>query len=501
MHRWYHKYFPANLQEWKLYLAKTVPIVLGAIFFSLNSFVDNFMVGTIPNAVASLSYANFWTGIVGSFVIGIGVFGSVLSGQFYGAARYEELRQSLHYRTLLSLIIALSFALVAWIIPAPFLRVVSHGNDANESQTIAYLRIIAIAWVMLAFTSQSGNLLRELGFGKAAFATTLIVLVTNVGFNLIFVFVLKFGAVGTAYASVLARGVAFFVNPLICNKIDKNIQYWYLPFWKINRAIVLQYWKRFVGFLLYAFSINLVILRSSLWNYAYPTMGDRDFFITGGTVIGIVATITTVMTSGIMAINGNINFFIAKHVANDEVTIAAQNAKKVSTINVLVAIFLSLLTILFVLVLIRIPAFYQGVYENVVDKLKERDWSSTLIQQKAQGAVAYYQTHVLYAMIVVAVFNPLWLWGITELRIAGIGGHANITAIINCSTGVLQLLWLVLLVYAIMPHSSVMRDQFWLTYTIFFASDIIKMLLFKVAERKIPWAKNLNAEYENLKKR
>ncbi|WP_391591861.1 MATE efflux family protein [[Mycoplasma] cavipharyngis] len=489
------KYFPTDQQEWKLYLAKTLPIVFGAVFFALNSFIDNFMVTSIPNAVASLGYANSWTAVVSSFFIGIGIFGSALVGQFYGAKKYQQVIEVVNFRISFSLLIAIIFALVAWIIPQPFLEVFSHDNDKAPEQTITYLRIIAITWILLAFTYNSGNLLREVAYAKASFFNTLITLLTNVSFNLIFVYATKYGAVGTAYASIISRVVALILNVAVMTKINHYLVINYFTFWKFSQAILIQFNKRLIGILIYSLAINLVVFRSSIWNDGFATLGDPNYLITGPAVLSLTLAITNLMTSSFQAINGNINFFIGTKIANNQVELALANAKKVLGINFLTALMLSLLTMILIVGFVHLPGFASGVEENVI--LNQKNKLSN-VNQVAHEAGQYYLTTLQYTIFVAVLYNPVWMLLLTNLRIIGSGGRNNIVSIANMVTNLMQLGWLAILVYAILPIAPAIRANLPLAYLIFFASDVVKWWFYIYLRHKIKWIKNLSTEHDQL---
>ncbi|MDQ0513729.1 Na+-driven multidrug efflux pump [Mycoplasmoides fastidiosum] len=492
-------YFPDNRAEWKLYLAKTIPIVFGALFFALNSFVDNFMVTSIPNATASLGFANSWTAVITSFFIGVGVFGSVLVGQFYGAKKYQQVVEVVNYRISFSLLITLIFAIVAWSVPGPFLDVFSHGQDRDPAQTIEYLRIIAISWVLLAFAYNSGNLLREVAFAKLSFISTLITLFTNIIFNLLFVYVAKWGAVGTAYASVIATGVGLILSVVFLYRAKREIMINYFLFWKFSKVIFIQFNKRILGTLIYSVAINLVVFRSSLWNFGFPSLGPEEYQVTGPGVLGLALAIANLMTSSFQAINGNINYFVGRFIGIGDWQLALRNSKKVMGINFLVALSLTIATALLIYILTLIPGFASGVhisaYNYMVNVKHASEAEATATAWKAE---AFYLNHLRETVWVAAVYNPIWMLLLTTLRIIGSGGRSNIVSLANMISGILQIVWLAIIVYAILPYSSTLRENLALSTVLFYASDIIKWGGFELMKLKMQWIRNLNVEHEDL---
>ncbi|UUD37848.1 MATE family efflux transporter [Mycoplasmoides fastidiosum] len=479
-----------------------MPIIFSSIFFALNSFVDNFMVTSIPNATASLGFANSWTAAISSFFIGVGGFGSVLVGQFYGAKKYKEVVEVINYRISFSLIIALAFSIAAWTAPAQFLDVFSHGQDRDQNQTIEYLNIIAISWILLAFTYNSGNLLREVAFAKLSFISTLITLVTNIVFNLIFVYVANLGAVGTAYASVISRVVALILNVAFMYKAKREITVNYFMFWRFSKAIMIQFNRRMLGTIIYSLAINLVIFRSSLWNFGFPTLGPSEYQVTGPGVLGLALAVANLMTSSFQAINGNINYFVGRYIGTDDWKLALKNGKKVMGVNFLVSLWLSLSTAIFIVIVTVIPGFASGVYTSAYEHMISTPGASEASAAAvASQAEAYYLDTLRNTVLVTAAFNPIWMLLLTTLRIVGAGGRSNAVSTVNLLTGVGQILWLTVIVYVILPHSPVLRQNLPLATVVFFASDFLRWTCFELMKWKMKWIRNLNVEHDGLKEK
>jgi len=106
------------------------------------------------------------------------------------------------------------------------------------------------------------------------------------------------------------------------------------------------------------------------------------------------------------------------------------------------------------------------------------------------GVIAYLN-NLKMTIWPLAGFMPMWIWYITRSRCISAGGKTNITALVDAIDGCVQICWISILVFIIIPNTGL---SFPLAYTIFFLSDSIKLIVYEVLFYNLNWGKNLTLE-------
>ncbi|NQZ66365.1 MAG: hypothetical protein HRT99_04110, partial [Mycoplasmatales bacterium] len=102
------------------------------------------------------------------------------------------------------------------------------------------------------------------------------------------------------------------------------------------------------------------------------------------------------------------------------------------------------------------------------------------------------------SMLAVSLWYPLWVWVITSYKNGTAGGNGNIFAFIDWIISIFQLIWVIIIVYTIVPNSRLFQENFSLSYLIFFSSNLIKLLLNEIFYYKYKW---LNSLTKNVNKK
>ncbi|MBN3534434.1 MATE family efflux transporter [Mycoplasma procyoni] len=470
------EHFPQNKQRWKLYLKFSIPIILSGILFSLNGFIDNFMVATVKHGVDSLSYANSWTGIVSGVMGGISIICSVLVGQYYGTKNYEKVKEVMRARVLLTLVVTTIFSVFSLIFTEKMISVFYQNTQDPQTlqQAVDYLRLIVITWIIFSWTSPMSSLLGETGYGRQALISSVGSLLINILLNILLIYVFKLGVKGAAYASIAARifgifGDTFFVwlkvrktliNPFSLFKISKDT--WIKILTRLHSAAMLSA------------NVILIVLRNILFNKNYPqgTMGNIDWAIGAAAVLGLAGAIGETFLAVFSALSSNVSVFVGKYLGQKEYETAKKNANELKGFHTVVA--LSLSSIL-AIIIIFVP---------------QMSFFATEVGNGDKAAQIFYLKQLQQTLIVIAVFNPIWVWFATSSRLIASGGKTNLTAFLEFSMELFALLWLVFITFVIVPQPK--GIQLYQTYWIFFIADIVKFFVFEFVYLKVDWAKHID---------
>lgn len=488
-------HFPENKTRWKIYIKYSFPVVISALLFSLNGFVDNFMVTHIPNGVASLSYANSWTAIVGGIVGGIAFVGYTISGQYIGAGKHNRVQHVMRIRFLLSFIFTLFFAIPTLLFPKAFVYAFASKpsltglsgqtliNAQNEFQitidnSAKYLFLIVFSWIILTWTTPLSGLLNETGNGKFGLYSSVFSLAVNIALNIIFMRFLKMGVEGAAYASIVARIVGVFgdtyyvwkkcpkylINPLTTFKISKKV------------------WKHFLR-RSYAsvmiFSLTLMIIfRSKFFNVGFPQgrVGETQWAISAGMVLGLTGSIGEIFTTAFFAIGSNVTIFVGQALGKRKFELAKKNANELKGFHTILAIFFSLLLVIIVLILPFMTSIASGIGENLseIEKIK---------------AQQYYIKEIQLTLLVIAFMNPIWMWFVTSSKLVSSGGKTNLAATMEILSEIIVISWAAIVCLSIVPATGMSLSM---AYFIFFLADFIKLIIYESVFLRVDWASHID---------
>ncbi|QKT05442.1 MATE family efflux transporter [Mycoplasma sp. OR1901] len=507
-------HFPSSKQRWLLYSKIAIPIIFSGIIVSLNGFIDNFMVTDIEGGVSALSFANGYSAIIGGLLISINIVGTSIFGQYRGSAKKEETIQVVRARYILSFALSIMFFTIIMSAPAFFMSSVAKGDPNDISyQTVVklgtdYIKIIAFSWLITGINFSTISILRETGNGGVSFFVSLASLLSNVVFNLILI--PRYGVVGSAWATIIS-GIVSIILSLIFIRL-KIRKYLINPFkiFKVSKEIWIQFFKRMPSFLLSSTNFVFVAVRVFLWAAAFPigslgahysTQYYKHWGLSSGDVLGITASLTNIFTAAFGVVGSNIALFVGQKLGNDEFELAEKNAKELKGFHVVLA---SVLSSIFGFVIIFIPYMSflsNGIQENVQNNLRaEGITDATIIAKEKALASYYYLKEVQLTSISIAVFNPTWIFFATSVRILETGGRNNVTGIVVFVTGVLQMAWLALISYLMVPNTlNSLKYPVGFFYFIFYLSDLVKMFVIEILYIKLDWLRNITKVYNNKK--
>ncbi|MBN3534559.1 MATE family efflux transporter [Mycoplasma procyoni] len=499
-------HFPSTKQRWQLYFKIAVPIVFSGILVSFNGFIDNFMVTNISGGVAALSFANSYTGIITGIIISINIIGTAIFGQYRGSSNKKDKDiEVIRARYIICLAFVLAFFAIIWISPEFFISSVAKKDSKGDqeqylnilNQATDYIKIVSFSWILTGITFTSVSLLRETGNGSISFYISLAALGANIVLNL--TLIPHYGVVGSAWATI-ASGIATLIMSFIFIWFKARRYFFKVHLlFKVSKEIWNHFFKRIPSFILSSTSFLFVSVRTFLWASAFKigSLGEGEYKniwgLGSGDILGITASLTNIFTSAFGVIGANIALFVGAKLGNNEFEEAKKNAKELKGFHAVLAMCLSSM---FAIIIIFIPlmSFLAGGLEHGVEqKLKDAGkLSPEQIKTQVEMAKSYYLKEIQLTCISIAVFNPMWIYFATSIRIIDSGGKTNLTAIIQFLISVLQMAWLALIVYLMVPgHIETFRYPMGFFYFIFFISDFVKMIAFEIMYQKIHWTKNI----------
>lgn len=152
-------------------LGIVIPVMLQMVITSLISLVDNFMVAGLGDVkMAAVNVANQINFVYIVVVNAACLAGGIYLSQHRGASDEEGMRQSLRFKLLAGLGIAVLHTAVCLIFPETLIRLMLGGNDQGEAIVVEgarFLRLAAPSFAPLAVAAAVSSSYRDIGKTKA----------------------------------------------------------------------------------------------------------------------------------------------------------------------------------------------------------------------------------------------------------------------------------------------------------------------------------------------
>ena len=206
----------------KLLIKFSLPLMLGNIFQQMYTMTDAAIVGQFAGAQAlgAVGSADWlcWLvfGVIGGFMQGF----SILIAQRFGANDIKGMRRALSTILVLAAGVVILFTTFGLIFTGPLLRLMGTREELFR-QASGYLYILYGGIIVTAVYNLLASLLRALGNGRAPLIAMVAASATNIGLDLLFVVVFKWGIYGAAAATVIAQAIASVICFAALRKLDQ----------------------------------------------------------------------------------------------------------------------------------------------------------------------------------------------------------------------------------------------------------------------------------------
>lgn len=215
-----------NGSERKLIFQFALPMLLGNVFQQLYNIVDSIIVGNFIGkealAAVGASFPIIFTLI--ALIIGIASGSTIVIAQFFGARDYQTVRKMIDTLLIFLFFASLLITVIGITFTEQVLRIIQLPEEIIP-QAKAYLDIYLAGIIVFFGFNGISAILRGLGDSKTPMYFLIISTLLNIGFDLLFVLVFKWGIKGVAYATVLSQGIAFISAIIYLNNTHKIINF------------------------------------------------------------------------------------------------------------------------------------------------------------------------------------------------------------------------------------------------------------------------------------
>nr|WP_305146550.1 MATE family efflux transporter [Anaerovorax odorimutans] len=240
----------------------------------------------------------YWFMMWAAFGFGQGF--SVLITFYFGAKDYELLKKSVNMSIILSLITGAALALIGICAAGPLLSLLhTPANIFEYAKTYVIIMYAGIFVVMMY--NIAACILRALGDSSTPFIALVISSLSNIGLDLLFVLVFKWGIAGAAVATIAAQSVSC----LYCfNKIRRiSILKSSREDWAIDKKIMARLWRKGLPA---AFQYAIIAIGGIVVQYALNTLGF--LYVAGFTatnkLYGVLEAISLAVGNAMMVYTG-----------------------------------------------------------------------------------------------------------------------------------------------------------------------------------------------------
>lgn len=210
----------------KLILNFALPMLLGNIFQQLYNIVDSIIVGNFIGKEALAAVGASFPIIFAflSLIIGIATGSTIVISQYFGAKEIEKVKRTIDTLFIFLFFASILISIVGVIFSEDIFRLLQLPEEIIPQARVYFNIIIGGVIVSFGFNGTSA-ILRGLGDSKTPLYFLIISTFFNIGLDLLFVLVFKWGIAAVAIATVLAQAGAFITAIFYLNKTHKIIQF------------------------------------------------------------------------------------------------------------------------------------------------------------------------------------------------------------------------------------------------------------------------------------
>ncbi|ENY53863.1 Hypothetical protein, predicted transmembrane protein, putative MatE family efflux protein [Metamycoplasma alkalescens 14918] len=552
---YFKRVIPQSRSDWKLYFFKTWPIIIGEILFSLNGFLDNFMVSHIPSGIDALTYANTYTGIIYTIFFAIQGIAAMFVGQYFGRKEYDKVKQIINLRILLFLFITIAFSIVCWSAPDAMIHLIGgkqiKGSVLNEARM--YLMLICIGWIITSFSFNTNMLLNETGHSNYAFISASLTLIVNATINAILLYGFKGNAYYAAFGSIISGLVCLTSDLLFTYYKDRPIFINVLKIYYVTRPIAKQILKRIPAMLITIAAMITIPIRMIAWSRAFPDdlvngsgISQKWMGLSAVTILGLVESLSSIASAITSACSTNVSYFVAGNLGKNNFEEAEKHAYALRGFHAIAGFGMSMIMLVVVLIIAYSKTTVSGAQANIpnniefyfkhenkeefLNKIFKMQIDSGIIDssivENAQKAIGTFKDNpenfknflvsneatskwieamqiqtgltfrriFLFTCLTFILFNPLWCWFYTAAALPRAGGRNIIGSITILAAFWASFIWLIILLFAFVPNFHLSLE---ITFLLFYSFDFVRFIIFEIVALKTNWKRNVTNEVIN----
>lgn len=245
---------------WKHILKFSLPVLAGSLLQQLYNTVDTIIVGKYASedALSAVGTTSSFTFLFLALAMGFSAGNGVVVAQHYGAGNEKAVRANASTGILFLMMLGMVSAVVAVITARPAYTYLLNVDKSILDMTVTYFRWYALGLIFQYGYNIFSAILRAVGDSAATLYFLLISSVMNIGLDMLFVAVFKWGVAGAAIATDISQA-ASFIAAYIYMRVKYSQFRFRLNEYKWNSGLVKRTVK--IGF---PISLQLIIVSFGL---------------------------------------------------------------------------------------------------------------------------------------------------------------------------------------------------------------------------------------------
>lgn len=192
-----------------------LPIMVGSLLQNAFNLVDMIFVGKLgPSAIAAVGMSGIVLGILFVAIFGIYMGTVALVARSIGGKRKSEAENVAVQSLILGLFCYAAIAIIGYLLASPILRMLGASEDVIR-QGVRYMRVMFLGSFTMILSVMLGSVLKAAGDAVTPLIILAVSTVVNIGLDPLLIFGYwgfpKLGVVGSALATVIARGVGVVI--------------------------------------------------------------------------------------------------------------------------------------------------------------------------------------------------------------------------------------------------------------------------------------------------
>ena len=196
---------------WKHTLKFSLPVLAGSLLQQLYNTVDTIIVGKYlgEDALSAVGTTGSFAFLFLALATGFSAGNGVVVAQHYGAKNEQKVRANASTGILFLMILGVVSAITAFISARPAYTYVLNVDKSILDLTVEYFSWYAIGLIFQFGYNIFSAILRAVGDSAATLYFLLISSVLNIGLDILFITVFKWGVAGAAIATDISQAVSF----------------------------------------------------------------------------------------------------------------------------------------------------------------------------------------------------------------------------------------------------------------------------------------------------
>jgi putative MATE family efflux protein len=213
----------------KLILVFTIPMFIGSVFQQLYNVTDSIIVGRFlgKEALAAVGASFPILFLLIALTMGATMGITVMISQHYGAKNFEKVKICIETAYIFLVLIALLLTVTGLLLNDHILKLLKTPPDIYNNAKM-YINVLFGGLVFLFGYNSISAILRGLGDSRTPLYLLMFSTVVNIGLDLVFILVFKWGVQGAALATVIAQGCSFIGGIVYLQRINPLFRVNYL---------------------------------------------------------------------------------------------------------------------------------------------------------------------------------------------------------------------------------------------------------------------------------